>query len=227
MEKFELIVHRSARTHQDWTSAHMGTVVTGSLRWHFKDPGKESASVPASDSDLKHDRWLWPHIAHNLGHLFLAAYKYHAYDAPIWLDEGVAFLLEREAHPESVTTEGEEGTKNENIGATDWKSELKKLAKKGEPRLAELMTRRTFGSLSELDLCACWSRVQFLAYEHPTEFAAFLGVVKGQLDAAGYPTGNDLDGLQRRALKDIWGWSPADLDEAWLRWLRGDDEEEE
>ena len=226
MEKFELIVHRSERTHQEWTFVHMGTVVTGSLRWHFTNPGKESASVPASDSDIKHDRWLWPHIAHNLGHLFLAAYKYHSYDAPIWLDEGVAFLLEREANPESVTTEGEEGTLNENIGASDWKSELKKLARKGEPRFAELMTRRTFGALTELELCACWSRVQFLATEHPAAFAEFLGVVKGQLDEAGYPTGNDLDGLQRRALKDIWGWSPADFDAAWLAWLRGEDEED-
>ena len=227
MDKFELIVHRSARTHQQWTFAHMGTTVTGSLRWKFRDPGRLHGSLPASDSDLEHDRWLWPHTAHVLGHMFLAAYKHFSYDPPVWLDEGVALLLEREANPESITTEGMEGTLNEHIGASDWKGELAKLARKGEPRTAELMTRRTSGAMSELDLVASWSRVQFLAGEHPEAFARFLGILKGQLDEAGYPTGNDLDGLQRRALKECFGWSPADLDAAWLAWLRGEDEDDE
>ena len=225
-EKFEVIVHASSVTHGVWTFEHMGTAVTGSLRWHFRDPHKMSASVPASDPDLKKDRWLWPHIAHDLGHMFLAAYKHNSYDPPVWLDEGLALYLEREAEPESITTEGEEGSLNEHIGHSDWKPELAKLVKKQEPRTAELMGRRTPGSLSEMDLVACWSRVQFLATEHPAKFAELLGILKGQLDAEGYPSGNDLDGLQRRAFKELWDWTPADLDAAHLAWLRGDEPEE-
>jgi len=50
--------------------------------------------------------------------------------------------------------------------------------------------------------------------------AAFLGGVKGQLDAQGYPSGSDLPGLQRTLLKDLFGWTPADFDAAWTEWAQ-------
>ena len=65
-----------------------------------------------------------------------------------------------------------------------------------------------------------WSKVRFLMDTQPEAFAAFLGGVKGQLDAQGYPDGSDLPGLQRRLLKDLLGWTPADLDTAWTEWAQ-------
>lgn len=218
-DKFELIVHASRDTHRLFTLDHMGASVTGSLRWHFRDPHKLFASVPASDSDLRKDRWLWPHIAHNLGHMFLAAYKHFSYQPPVWLDEGLALMFEREAEPTSITTEGEEGTLNEDVRASDWKSKLKKIRSKEEPRIATLMTFQTLGQLSEQDAASCWSRVRFLTDVHPEPFAAFLGGIKGQLDAQGYPSGADLDGLQRTLWKTHFQWTPQEFDTAYFAWL--------
>lgn len=218
-EKFELIVHRTAQSHYMFTEDHMGAAVTGSLRWHFRDPHKLFASVPASDSDLRKDRWLWPHIAHNLGHMFFAAYKHFSYQPPVWIDEGLALMLEREAEATSITTEGEEGTMNEDVRSSDWKKEMRKIASKGSPRLAELFQHNTLGSLSELDAASCWSRAVFLATEKPKEFAALLGGIKGQLDEEGYPTGRDLVGLQRKLFAEVFGWTSAQFDEAYFAWL--------
>jgi hypothetical protein len=218
-DKFEIYLHKSSVTHRMFTKEHMGAEVTGSLRWHFRDPHKMVASCPADDSDLRKNKWLWPHVAHNLGHLFLAAYKHFSYQPPIWLDEGFALAMEREAEPTSITTEGEEGTLNEDIRNDDWIGERKQLLKSDEPRMAELFSRRTLGSLSELEAVSCWSRVRFLIEEHPDKFAQFLGTLKGQLDSAGYPTGNDLDGLQRKTMKELWDWSFSDFDAAWKIWL--------
>jgi hypothetical protein len=218
-DKFELLVHKASQTHAMFTNDHMGAVVTGALRWHFRDPHKLFASVPASDSDLKKDRWLWPYIAHNLGHMFFAAYKHFSYQPPVWLDEGLALMLEREEEPLSITTEGEEGTLNEDVRAKDWKKELRKIAAKSEPRLAELFPKNTLGSLSELEAASCWSRLVFLNAEHPKELALLLGGVKGQLDAEGYPTGRDLVGLQRKLLAEHFGWTPAEFDTAYFAWL--------
>ena len=218
-DKFEVVVHQSAQTHVLFCRDHMGAAVTGSLRWHFRDPHKLFVSVPASDADLRKDRWLWPHIAHDLGHMYFAAYKHFSYQPPVWLDEGLALMLEREAEPTSITTEGEEGTLNEDVRAKDWKKELAKIAAAKEPRLAELFPKNTLGALSELDAASCWSRVVFLATEHPEAFAALLGGVKGQLDAAGYPSGEDLVGLQRRLFDEHFGWTPADFDAAYFAWL--------
>lgn len=218
-DKFELVVHKAAQTHYLFCKDHMGAAVTGSLRWHFKDPHKLFASVPASDSDLRKDRWLWGHLAHDLGHMFFAAYKHFSYQPPVWLDEGLALFLEREEEPTSITTEGEEGTLNEDVRAKDWKKELRKIAAAKEPRLAELFTRNTLGSLSELEAASCWSRVAFLVEEHPMAFAELLGGIKGQLDAAGYPSGADLVGLQRRLFTEHFTWAPADFDTAYFEWL--------
>jgi len=218
-DKFEIYLHKSAVTHRAFTKEHMGATVTGSLRWHFRDPHKLVASCPAEDSDLRKDKWLWPHVAHNLGHMFLAAYKHFSYQPPIWLDEGFALALEREAEPTSITTEGEEGTLNEDVRNDDWIGEQKKLLKAEEPRMAELFNRRTLGSLSEMEAVSCWSRVRFLMEEHPDKFAQLLGILKGQLDSEGYPTGDDLDGLQRRTFRELWSWSFADFDAAWKAWL--------
>lgn len=33
------------------------------------------------------------------------------------------------------------------------------------------------------------------------------------------PTGRDLVGLQRRLLRELWDWTPAQLDEAWREWV--------
>lgn len=220
-DKFELIVHASERTHNMFTLDHMGATVTGSLRWHFRDPHKLFASVPASDSDLRKDRWLWPHIAHNLGHMFLAAYKHFSYQPPVWLDEGFALLLEREAEPTSITTEGEEGTLNEDVRASDWRSMLRKIERKEEPRIATLMTYQTLGQLSEQEAASCWSRVRFMVDEHPAAFAELLGGLKGQLDSEGYPTGADLPGLTRKLWKEHFEWTPQDFDTAYFAWLPG------
>lgn len=220
-DKFELIVHASRETHQLFTLDHMGAAVTGSLRWHFRDPHKLFASVPASDSDLRKDRWLWPHIAHNLGHMFLAAYKHFSYQPPVWIDEGLALMLEREAEPTSITMEGEEGSLNEDVRSSDWKSKLSKIARDGEPRLASLMQYKTLGALSEQDSASCWSRLRFLADEHPAALALFLGGLKGQLDAAGYPSGEDLPALQRALWKQHFDWTAQEFDAAYLAWLPG------
>lgn len=220
-DKFELIVHANRETHRVFTLDHMGASVTGSLRWHFKDPHKLFASVPASDSDLRKDRWLWPHIAHNLGHMFLAAYKHFSYQPPVWLDEGLALMLEREAEATSITTEGEEGTLNEDVRSSDWKSKLRKIKSSEEPRIATLMTYQTLGVLTEQEAASCWSRVRFLTDEHPEAFAIFLGAIKGQLDAEGYPTGRDLPALQRTIWKEHFQWTPQEFDAAYFAWLPG------
>ena len=218
-DKFEVYIHQTRFTHEQFTKKHMGTTVTGSLRWHFQDPHKMVASCPAEDSDLRADQWLWPYVAHNLSHLFLGAYKHFSFQPPVWLDEGLALALEREAEPTSITTEGEEGTLNENLGNDDWVKQQRKLLRSDEPRMAQLLNKNTLGSLTELDIVSCWSRVRFLLDEHPDNLAELLGRVKGQLDSEGYPTRKDMDGLQRRTFKELWGWSFADFDEQWKEWL--------
>jgi hypothetical protein len=215
-EKFEVYLHQSRGTHQRLTGENNGVRVEGSMRWHSRAPHKLIVSVPAHDADLRQDRWLLPHLAHNLSHAFLAAYKHFSYDPPVWLDEGLAHAMEREIEPDSWTREGEEGTFQDGGRSKPWDDAARKLARDPDsPSLSSLLAKHTIGELARDEHVVCWAAVRFLIDHHGEAFAAFLGGVKGQLDARGYPSGKDLPALQRRLLRELWDWSPPDLDAAW------------
>lgn len=218
--KFEVLLHANRETHRMFTSKYMGVTITDAVRWHLQGQHKMIMSVPAVDSDLRYDRYLHPHIGHNLSHLMLCAYKHFSYDPPIWLDEGLAHCLEQEIDPEFHTLDGEEGSMPDNKGPGDWNKELKKLARKGRlTNFASQMRIQAFGKMSQDDHVSVYGMVRFLLDKRPVEFGKFIGAIKGQLDSAGYPSGSDLMGLQRRSLKELFGWSPAQLDEAWMAWI--------
>jgi hypothetical protein len=220
-DKFEVILHTSRANHYRFTEEFTGIRVADSFRWHVPSVHKMLVSIPAEDADLRQDRWLFPHVAHSLSHLFFVAYKHFSYDPPIWLDEGLAHAIEKEIEPLSQTTEGEEGTLRETVGPADWEQESWSLLR-GDPvvTLAQLMHVKETGQLSIEANVICWSMLRFLIDEHPEALAKFIGGVKGQLDEAGYPTGKDMLGLQRRLMQEIWGWSPADFDTHWAEWAR-------
>jgi hypothetical protein len=220
-DKFEIVIHNTRATHVPFTQSFSGAGVTDSVRWHFRETHKLIVSVPAEDADLRQDRWLFPHIAHNLSHLFLCAYKHFNYDPPIWLDEGLAHALEKEIAPDSNTTDGEEGSLRDTSGPSDWNAAARKLEAQGKAAsMAELMHAKEFAQLDMAANIAAWSKVGFLIDTQPDKFAKFIGVVKGQLDAKGVPNGEKLDDLRREALRELWNWSPSELDVAWREWVK-------
>ena len=220
-EKFDVVVHSTRSTHYLFTKEFCGAQVTETLRWHFKDPHKLLLSVPAEDPDLKKDKWLWPHVVHNLSHVMFCAYKHFSYDPPIWIDEGLALAMEKEVEPESTTHEGEEGSLRETKGPKDFALAAKRLVGTTKVRsLAELTEVKEFGELSQEDQVAVWSRARFLIEARPVECAKFLGGIKGQLDEKKLPTGTDLPGLQRKLLQEIGGWTTFSFDDAWKAWVK-------
>lgn len=221
LDKFEVVLHPTRRNHQTFTESFSGVVVTDSFRWHFPGLHKITVSVPAEDADLRQDRWLWPHVAHNLSHAFLSAYKHFAYDPPAWLDEGLALALEKEIEYESHTIEGAEGGHDDRRGPSDFAAHARRLAASTKRKtLAQLWAAKDFGELEIDGLVQVWSITRFLLDEHGDAYARFLGGVKGQLDASGLQSGADLPGLQRRLLQEHLAWTPADLDAAWAEWAR-------
>jgi hypothetical protein len=149
------------------------------------------------------------------------AYKHFSYDPPIWIDEGLALAMEKEAEPESTTHEGEEGSLRETKGPKDFALAAKRLVATSKVRsLAELTEVKEFGELSQEDQVAVWSRLRFLIEARPAECAKLLGGIKGQLDEKKLPSGTDLPGLQRRLLQEIGGWTTFSFDDAWKAWVK-------
>jgi len=218
-DKFEVVIHTTRANHRRFTSGFSGVLVSDSFRWHFPGLHKLLISVPAEDADLRDDRWLWPHVTHNLTHVFLWAFKHFAYDPPVWLDEGLALLLEKEAEPEAQTFEGEEGAYRDARAPSDFTERARKLAAGGKAKtLAQLTAAKMYSELELDGMIQSWSLTRFFIEEHGDKYAEFVARIKGQLDDKGLQTGADLPGLQRSSLKEIWGWSSADVDTAWREW---------
>lgn len=218
-QKYEVVIHSNLANHHLFTAEFAGARVTGSLRYHFSDVHKLIVSIPAEDADLRKDKWLYPHVVHNLTHQMFCGYKHFSYDPPPWIDEGLACALEKEVEPQSTTNEGEEGSLSDLKGPRDWAAAARKLIGLGKQKTtAELMHSK---SLDALDLDArvtAWSMMRFLIETEPEAFSKLLGTLKGQLDEKGYPTGKDLPDLTRRSMKELWGWTPVTFDEAWKAW---------
>lgn len=218
-DKAEVVLHANPATHALFTTAFSGAQVENALRWHFPVQHKMLASLPCDDPDLKQDKWLYPHIVHNLSHLFYSAYKHFSYDPPQWLDEGLALCMEKETDPRSTTNEGEEGTFRDATYPDDWSDAVRKMLVRGRSKtLAELMYVKEVGALDREGLFTVWSMVRFLIDEHPEALAKLLAGTKGQLDEKGYPTGTDLPGLQRKLLKEHFALTPQAFDEVWRAW---------
>ncbi len=218
-DKFEVVIHDTRAGHHKLTESLGAGAPTDALRMHLPGLHKFLISIPAEDAELRQGRWLLPHVVHCLSHAMFCAYKHFSYDPPIWLDEGLALCMEKEIEPRSTTNEGEEGGKMDARGPSDFRAAARKLAASGKaPRLATLAAANEFAVLGENEKVAVWGMLRFLIDEHPDKLAQFLGAIKGQLDDQGQPSGLDLDALQRKSMKELWGWNSIEFDSAWQAW---------
>lgn len=227
-EKFEVVLHSERSDHLDFTESQRGIRAHDTVRWHCRKPSKMVISMPCVDGDLRVDRWLWPHLAHNMAHMLFDGYKFFAYDPPLWLAEGLALWFEKRIEPESWTRDGGEGVFFEPDRSKDWKADAIKLVKrKKHASMAKLMAA---GGPADLDRAAnvtAWAVTTFLIERHPDKFAQLIGTLKAQLDSEGYPTGRKLDDLQRNQFRELWSWTPMQLEDAWIAWLTGAEDEED
>ncbi|HET6202619.1 MAG TPA: hypothetical protein VFI25_07430 [Planctomycetota bacterium] len=219
-EKYEILLHATAASHGAFLVAYTATKVRGSERWHFQERHAVHVSVPCVGT-LRREENLHPHLVHSLAHMLLAGYKHYSYEPPLWIDEGLAHLCEREVDPKSNTFDGDEGIGAPSLEEANWEFLTLRIVGRGKAEpLANLLRKNAFSDLDLDDNVVCWSKVDFLLRTRPKELAALLGRVKGRIDAKGRADARDLPGAQREAFREVLGWSFADFDREWEAWVR-------
>jgi hypothetical protein len=219
-EKYEILLHATSAAHKAFLVAYTGTQVPDSERWHFQERHAIHLSIPCV-VEHRREKGLLPHLVHGLSHVLLAGYKHYSYEAPLWLDEGLAHWLERGIDPESNTFDADEGTAIPTLGESNWEAQTLRILARGKAEpLANLVRKKAFAEMDVDDHVVCWSKVDFLLRTRPKEFGALLGKVKGRLDAKGYADARDLAAAQREALRELLGWTFADVDREWEAWAR-------
>lgn len=220
-QKYEVLILQTEAAHVSFLLENAGLRIKNTQRWHFVDRGAISVAMHAQQGRLRDDSALEGHVAFNLAHNLYDGLNHYSYDTPVWLHEGLAHFMEREIDPKYNSFDSGEGATADMTSKSDWKPEVLKLINAGEaPRMAELMTLKSYAELKLPHHFVTWSMIDYLETDKPKEFANFLWALKKNYDTQGLPTGSNLPDWHRKQFKEQLGMGYAEFDEAWRAWAK-------
>lgn len=218
-DKYEVLFLPTEAMHTKFLTEHAGLQIKNSQRWHFIDQGKISLIAHTEQGQLRVDEALHAHLAFNLAHNLYDGLLHYSYDTPVWLHEGLAHVFEREVSPNYNSFDSGEGAVAEMSSKANWKPEVMKLiAGDQAPRMAELVSLKSFAELKLPHHFTTWSMIDYLLKTQPDALTKFLWAMKSCKDERGIPTGANLLEYQRQKFKECFEMSYAEFDEAWRNW---------
>lgn len=218
--KHEIFLHKDVRAHTDLCREYMGSAQLMPKRWHYVDRGIITVSLPGIN-ELRADDNLHASLAHNLAHNFVCAFKHYSYEPPKWIEEGLAHWFEKIVSDDFNSFDSEEAAIGEMYAGKDWRTgTLRMLADGKAAATAELVYRKSLSEITKEDHVITWSKIDFMLQAHPEKFARFLGGVKGRLNPMGFPDGSNLVAAQRDVMREVFGWTFAEFDQEWEKWVR-------
>lgn len=194
-------------------------------RWYFPETDcfLFASAQGFSDGAFRSDRAMHAHVAFNLTHCFVDAYRGYSYQVQAWWKEGLAHRFRRAVSEEHNNYSAIDDKGKRAYTTFDWDVKVRQRAEHGLVRpLSEILDAMDCVGFDLIDHAACWSRVCWMVDEHePAKFALFLDSMKGLIDAQGFPPEPDvLARKQREALDAAFGGDPDEIDARWMAWMR-------
>ncbi len=215
-DKFDLYLAETLATYQDLLVQHYGVTTKKPQRWNTLGRGAMFFGLWSKDENLNSDTAIHACLAHNLGHNYVDGYRYYAYDLPVWLTEGFGHWCQRAIDVEYVNYCNIEGTNPLKQTGAGWPADTRRLVMRDRAApLAELTRKNSFAELDQNDHLVVWSKVDFLIGTDRKKFAALLDRLKGRTDTQGFTLSRGLPEAQREALREVYGWSYPEFEEAW------------
>lgn len=218
--KFEVLILPSEASLVTYLRHYFGLGMRRTQRWNLPERGTLSMTMHEAQGRLRVDTALHGHVVFNASHLFLEALRHYSYDAPRWLQEGLAHWMERRVSPLYNSFDGDEGSAPEMTSKSNWEAETKKLVAGGNaPRLGEMVGFTTYGEFRIEHHFTTWSMVDYLVREHRAGFGRLLKGIKGLLDEQGFADGSRLANTQRELFRSEFRMTYQQFDEAWRTWV--------
>ena len=215
-DKYDLYLAETLATYQDLLVQHYGVTTKKPQRWNSINRGAMFFGLWSKEENLNSDTAIHACLAHNLGHNYLDGYRYYAYDLPVWLTEGFGHWWQRAIDVECVNYCNIEGTNPLKQTGAGWPADTRRLVMRDRAApVAELTRKNSFAELDQNDHLVVWSKVDFLIGTDHKKFAAFVDRLKGRTDTQGFTLSRGLPEAQREAMKEIYGWSYPEFEEAW------------
>ena len=197
----------------------------GPRRWYYSEPADNFLFVTAvefSGNAYEDDTALYCHVAFNVLHNMLDAYRGFSYQTTIWWQEGLTHCLRRDISDEWNSYSSIADDSERVYRMHDWENRVLGRLKNGLHRpIRDLAERFSYEGLKFADHMELWSRADFLRARSEKGFGRFITILKSQ-DA---PFGKDPEkkqqlALQEEALQECFGLTWDSFDEEWIRWAK-------
>ncbi len=223
--RFEVFMSEDEPVWAEFKLRYFGMKTTHPQRWNIKVDTKDSGNVTARSrcllfgisarqAKVKHEQHMHNALRHNLAINFLDGYMMYLFDLPAWLREGYAHYMRRLNHKGYSFYDAGEGASAIEKDLEEWAPAVRKLVKKGEA--ADFAKLARLNDYVDLDFdmhLVVWSKMDFLITTDKAKFGQFITALKSQ------ETGAGMADAQRKAFKEVYGWTMRQADEAWKTWV--------
>ena len=219
-DKYDLYLAETLPQFQDFLMKYFGLGTRKPQRWNVIRRDAMFFGLWAKMDALISDTAVHCCLVHNLGHNYLDGFKHYSYDLPVWLTEGFGHWAQRAVDPAFVNYDNIEGSAPFRQNGEGWPAETRRIIQRGRAApLADLTRKNSFAELDQNDHIVIWSKVDFLISSDRAKFAALLDRLKGRVDEQGYYLSKGLPDVQREAIRDLYGWTYGEFEEAWKAWV--------
>jgi hypothetical protein len=223
--RFEIFMCEEESVWREFKLSYFGIKTTHPQRWNIKvestDKGLTQSrsrcmlfGISGKQAEVRHEQHMHNALRHNMAINFLDGYMLYLFDLPSWLREGYAHYMRRlNLKGYSFYDTGEGGAAIDK-DLEEWAPLVRKLVKKNEA--ADFATLARLNDYVDLDFDAhvvVWSKIEFLITTDKVKFGQFVTKLKSQESGAG------MADAQRKAFKEIYGWTMRQADEAWKTWV--------
>jgi hypothetical protein len=183
----------------------------------------ESISLPHDDKELPVDVMMHCLLGNTLGSCFIDGWEQNMFRAPPWITYGIAHLYGKRVDPHWTFFDARRASQINYKDAWNWEPRVRGLVKNEYfPTTKEMMTWTTFGDLDNRKHMISWSKMQYLLEVAKGDKAKFLSLACKRLtipELNGAKHAEEPFLRQQRALKEGFGLTPDELDEAWAAWV--------
>jgi hypothetical protein len=223
--RFEIFLCQDQAIWQEFKLLYFGIRTGQPQRWNMKVDTVDGSitqarsrcllfGISAQQAHIRHDQHMHNALRHNMAINFLDAYMLYLFDLPAWVREGYAHYMRRLNRKGYSFFDSGEGAAAIENNAEEWAPLVRKLVKKDKAADFALLSR--LNDYVDLDFNAhlvVWSKVDFLINIEPGKFGQFITQIKTQTSGAGMAT------AQRKAFKDVYGWTMHQAEETWKAWV--------
>ena len=173
------------------------------------------------EKDMPLDSMFTCMITASMAANFIDGWNQNMFRAPAWLTYGYVHLAQKRFDPRWPVYDGRTNIYGKERDKTEWQPRVSNLVKNDFFASTETMFEwEKYEDMNQRDHLIVWSRLDFLLNECEGDSVGFLNALC--LKASG-PATEPVEARKARqvkALADHYGLTPAELDEAWVKWVK-------